>query len=359
MDSMGNLLDAPIIRLQMAGQMSNLDMQISSALNNRYTHVCILEAMEANQSANSTEIPEAPMTADELHAQAVYFTAEGAEETGQSEQILPELLSRPPPLPLPDLEVSSEGDLVQGGHLVKFDLAQVVSDTILDQPTQTASNDDIQLVDISSPDSSGPIMSSMSSKKHGESNKPEEMDVTCDSPTAVEPEKEKNSNKAEGSQPEQISYSKIQYFHSTSNLNKIIKHKSITSLARHFTKTIKISNILKIHVISDSYNATSDEEYFNTDNTSNPTPPNDDRQDAESVVSGVSHSDELVPLPDVIARIKELQEDDFRRAKDVVTRAGACSSKPVDPSRPPPKSCLLYTSPSPRDRQKSRMPSSA
>ena len=31
----------------------------------------------------------------------------------------------------------------------------------------------------------------------------------------------------------------------------------------------------------------------------------------------------------------------------------------LDPDRAPPEPCLLYTSPSPRDRQKSRMPSSA
>ena len=31
----------------------------------------------------------------------------------------------------------------------------------------------------------------------------------------------------------------------------------------------------------------------------------------------------------------------------------------TNPFKPRPRSCLLYTSPSPRDRQKSRMPSSA
>ena len=35
------------------------------------------------------------------------------------------------------------------------------------------------------------------------------------------------------------------------------------------------------------------------------------------------------------------------------------SSVPIDAPAEPAKTCLLYTSPSPRDRQKSRMPSSA
>ena len=38
---------------------------------------------------------------------------------------------------------------------------------------------------------------------------------------------------------------------------------------------------------------------------------------------------------------------------------GANTAPPPMPPQPPSNICLLYTSPSPRDRQKSRMPSSA
>ena len=40
-------------------------------------------------------------------------------------------------------------------------------------------------------------------------------------------------------------------------------------------------------------------------------------------------------------------------------RAPAASAAQRYAAAPPPETCLLYTSPSPRDRQKSRMPSSA
>ena len=75
-DNMGNLMDTPIIRLQMAGQLAHIDRQIDIALNNRYTHVCILQAMEA-ASSNKNDKDDEPMTAEELHSQAVYFTAAG------------------------------------------------------------------------------------------------------------------------------------------------------------------------------------------------------------------------------------------------------------------------------------------
>ena len=44
--------------------------------------------------------------------------------------------------------------------------------------------------------------------------------------------------------------------------------------------------------------------------------------------------------------------------KNPIHNTGISSSMPVSRERDP-KFCLLYTSPSPRDRQKSRMPSSA
>ena len=47
---------------------------------------------------------------------------------------------------------------------------------------------------------------------------------------------------------------------------------------------------------------------------------------------------------------KEFQKRDVERIRNLVK--GKYGSKTRDP-------CLLYTSPSPRDRQKSRMPSSA
>ena len=43
-----------------------------------------------------------------------------------------------------------------------------------------------------------------------------------------------------------------------------------------------------------------------------------------------------------------------REHLDPVSESAVMPSKPIEPH-----SCLLYTSPSPRDRQKSRMPSSA
>ena len=60
---------------------------------------------------------------------------------------------------------------------------------------------------------------------------------------------------------------------------------------------------------------------------------------------------------------------DFEAAKpeprglDIRVAVKAISANPVDykvrKRAAPPEGCLLYTSPSPRDRQKSRMPSSA
>ena len=52
----------------------------------------------------------------------------------------------------------------------------------------------------------------------------------------------------------------------------------------------------------------------------------------------------------------------YMGAGGAATVAAACDQKPeklIPMLVPPTNFCLLYTSPSPRDRQKSRMPSSA
>ena len=46
-----------------------------------------------------------------------------------------------------------------------------------------------------------------------------------------------------------------------------------------------------------------------------------------------------------------------KEERDIISIKAAGADKPMDKERT--KACLLYTSPSPRDRQKSRMPSSA
>ena len=48
-----------------------------------------------------------------------------------------------------------------------------------------------------------------------------------------------------------------------------------------------------------------------------------------------------------------------RAARNKAARAKGETGKDVDHKKPLRSGCLLYTSPSPRDRQKSRMPSSA
>ena len=68
--------------------------------------------------------------------------------------------------------------------------------------------------------------------------------------------------------------------------------------------------------------------------------------------------------------LAELSKDSFRAAPDVEKKVVAVVLRQLDDQSgdvstlavkclPPLVSCLLYTSPSPRDRQKSRLPSSA
>ena len=59
---------------------------------------------------------------------------------------------------------------------------------------------------------------------------------------------------------------------------------------------------------------------------------------------------ELIQVADVVAREKGIQRDEVIEAMEqAIQKAGRAKYG----------NCLLYTSPSPRDRQKSRMPSSA
>ena len=72
-------------------------------------------------------------------------------------------------------------------------------------------------------------------------------------------------------------------------------------------------------------------------------------------VSGLNVGTEyLKKLPDVLAQFLNLQE--LGLASNDVDDDGATSIAEIVTHS---KTCLLYTSPSPRDRQKSRMPSSA
>ena len=65
--------------------------------------------------------------------------------------------------------------------------------------------------------------------------------------------------------------------------------------------------------------------------------------------------DDLSKSTSIVLRSHKLTEDNIPLSIDAIGRAGAgVNNIPVDAM-----SCLLYTSPSPRDRQKSRMPSSA
>ena len=55
----------------------------------------------------------------------------------------------------------------------------------------------------------------------------------------------------------------------------------------------------------------------------------------------------------------ELTGDEKLKRKGTIDKAAGKAKKAVDKAADKAKDCLLYTSPSPRDRQKSRMPSSA
>ena len=57
-------------------------------------------------------------------------------------------------------------------------------------------------------------------------------------------------------------------------------------------------------------------------------------------------------------RVIERKKVDFENNKDIWARRG-WSLDDGKPAKPEPKPCLLYTSPSPRDQEASRMPSSA
>ena len=59
--------------------------------------------------------------------------------------------------------------------------------------------------------------------------------------------------------------------------------------------------------------------------------------------------------PSHMVEITLNEPDDFLKVRETLTRIGVASRK----EKKIYQSCLLYTSPSPRDRQKSRMPASA
>ena len=58
---------------------------------------------------------------------------------------------------------------------------------------------------------------------------------------------------------------------------------------------------------------------------------------------------EVAWSPDQMIEVTLNEPDDFLKVRETLTRIGVASRK----------DCLLYTSPSPRDEQSSRMPSSA
>ena len=62
--------------------------------------------------------------------------------------------------------------------------------------------------------------------------------------------------------------------------------------------------------------------------------------------------DETIPIADIPTRIRECARKGYDNMESLATLAQMYMFQEVD-------TCLLYTSPSPRDRQKSRMPSSA
>ena len=81
--------------------------------------------------------------------------------------------------------------------------------------------------------------------------------------------------------------------------------------------------------------------------------------DAAGVLSIVAPAGETLPIGSVIARL-----DTGNGAAPAQPPAEPAQAEPpqAEPEGPPPQeatSCLLYTSPSPRDRTRSRMPSSA
>ena len=79
---------------------------------------------------------------------------------------------------------------------------------------------------------------------------------------------------------------------------------------------------------------------------------------AAAVFGGTAHA--AVEPKAVVATYSDLAlagyEDSLTAAKTLRTAINALVAKPSPETL---KACLLYTSPSPRDRQKSRMPSSA
>ena len=65
---------------------------------------------------------------------------------------------------------------------------------------------------------------------------------------------------------------------------------------------------------------------------------------------------------EAVALLKEFASKNFNETVEAAIRLGIDARKSDQAVRGAPRtawSCLLYTSPSPRDRQKSRMPSSA
>ena len=59
------------------------------------------------------------------------------------------------------------------------------------------------------------------------------------------------------------------------------------------------------------------------------------------------------------ARSKVRTEELYNIIKQIADHIDPPKAVPAAPARSAPKTCLLYTSPSPRDRTRSRMPSSA
>ena len=80
------------------------------------------------------------------------------------------------------------------------------------------------------------------------------------------------------------------------------------------------------------------------------TRPLDDSKELILKFSSMKHKVSHLPLLQI--KKKEISETDFKQFKAIIfTSANAIKNLDI--------SCLLYTSPSPRDRTRSRMPSSA
>ena len=76
-------------------------------------------------------------------------------------------------------------------------------------------------------------------------------------------------------------------------------------------------------------------------------------KDLESIKTAISANAATVDLKEVLMTLRKLQNSLYQKKHCDILSEYSKNLKEV------PNTCLLYTSPSPRDRQKSRMPSSA